>query len=104
METISKRGAMANSMPICDLYAMAADLEIMLLKVRLLGISPMIWRRVLAEASTSLEELHSMLQVAMGWEGFWTCPDKVESGFLEFAKEHIHDREDQERRRASEAI
>jgi Plasmid pRiA4b ORF-3-like protein len=43
---------------------MAADLEIMQLKVRLLGISPMIWRRVLVEASTSLEELHGMLQWA----------------------------------------
>jgi Plasmid pRiA4b ORF-3-like protein len=70
METISKRGAIANSVSICDLYTMAADLEIMQLKVRLLGISPMIWRRVLVEASTSLEELHGMLQVAMGWEGF----------------------------------
>jgi hypothetical protein len=70
LETISERGAIANSAPICDLYSMAADLEIMQLKVRLLGISPMIWRRVLVEASTSLEELHGMLQVAMGWEGF----------------------------------
>ena len=34
----------------------------------------------------------------------WTCPEKVESGFLEFAKERIHDREDQDWRRASEAI
>lgn len=39
------------------------------LKVRLLGISPMIWRRVLVPVSTTLRELHGILQVAMGWEG-----------------------------------
>ena len=31
----------------------------------------------------------------------WTCPEKVESGFLGFAKERIHDREDQEWRKTS---
>ena len=40
----------------------------MQLKVRLLGISPMIWRRVLVPVSISLQELHGVLQVAMGWE------------------------------------
>ncbi len=39
------------------------------LKVRLLGLSPMIWRRVLVPASTTLHELHGILQVAMGWKG-----------------------------------
>lgn len=29
----------------------------------------MIWRRVLVPASTTLRELHGILQVAMGWEG-----------------------------------
>lgn len=43
--------------------------EILQLKVRLLGISPMIWRRVLVSTSTTLRELHGVLQVAMGWEG-----------------------------------
>ena len=47
---------------------MGAAADILQLKVRLLGISPMIWRRVLVPASTSLRELHGVLQVAMGWE------------------------------------
>ena len=43
--------------------------SIVQLKVRLLGISPMIWRRVLVPESVSLRELHGILQVSMGWEG-----------------------------------
>ena len=43
--------------------------SIVQLKVRLLGISTMIWRRVLVPASVTLRELHGILQVSMGWEG-----------------------------------
>lgn len=43
--------------------------QIYQIKVRLLGISPMVWRRILVPASTTLRELHGILQVAMGWEG-----------------------------------
>ena len=43
--------------------------SIVQLKVHLLGISPMIWRCVLVPASVSLQELHGILQVSMGWEG-----------------------------------
>ena len=39
------------------------------LKVRLLGISPMIWRRVLVPDCMTLRELHGVVQLAMGWEG-----------------------------------
>jgi hypothetical protein len=39
------------------------------LKVRLLELSPMVWRRLLVPAATSLRELHGIIQVAMGWEG-----------------------------------
>ena len=48
---------------------MSSGPEIYQLKIRLLGISPMIWRRVLVPASVTLRELHGILQVAMGWEG-----------------------------------
>lgn len=48
---------------------MAAPSEIIQLKVRLLGISPMIWRRVLIPSTTALRELHGVLQLAMGWDG-----------------------------------
>ncbi len=39
------------------------------LKVRLLEVSPMVWRRLLVPVATSLRELHGILQIAMGWEG-----------------------------------
>ena len=48
---------------------MSTASEILQLKVRLLGISPMIWRRLLVPTSTTLRELHGVVQVAMGWEG-----------------------------------
>ena len=48
---------------------MSSASQIYQLKVRLLGLSPMIWRRVLVSDSTTLRELHGILQVAMGWEG-----------------------------------
>tara|TARA_R110000868_G_scaffold276108_2_gene535777 strand:- start:2417 stop:3052 length:636 start_codon:yes stop_codon:yes gene_type:complete len=38
-------------------------------KVWLLGISPMVWRRVQILDSCTLRELHGVIQVAMGWEG-----------------------------------
>jgi len=43
--------------------------RIVQLKVRLLGLSPMIWRRVLVPESVTLLELHGILQVGMGWDG-----------------------------------
>ena len=41
---------------------------ILQLKIRLLDISPMVWRRVLVPESVSLRELHGVVQLAMGWE------------------------------------
>jgi len=37
------------------------------LKVVLVGISPMIWRRLLVSGSHTLADLHYTLQIAMGW-------------------------------------
>src|SRR5215472_4818987 len=39
------------------------------LKVWLLTISPMVWRRVVVPVGCTLRELHGVIQVAMGWEG-----------------------------------
>src|SRR5271166_3619611 len=48
----------------------AADATTVLqIKVWLVGISPMVWRRVLVPATCTLRELHGVIQVVMGWEG-----------------------------------
>lgn len=38
-------------------------------KIWLLGISPMVWRRLLVPSTCTLRELHGVIQVATGWEG-----------------------------------
>ena len=43
--------------------------EVLQVKVWLVGISPMVWRRVLVPATYTLRELHGVIQVAMGWDG-----------------------------------
>jgi Plasmid pRiA4b ORF-3-like protein len=65
MKPLRKHAGSADSSatPVAD-----AD-EIVQIKLWLLGISPMVWRRVLVPASYTLRELHGMFQVAMGWEG-----------------------------------
>src|SRR6056297_1304151 len=37
-------------------------------KVSLNGAQPPIWRRLLIEPDTSLQDLHRIIQVAMGWQ------------------------------------
>ena len=50
--------------------APAADADVIVqLKVWLVGISPMVWRRVLVPTTFTLRELHGVVQVVMGWEG-----------------------------------
>jgi hypothetical protein len=53
-----------------DASAPAADANAILqIKVWLVGISPMVWRRVLVPTTFTLRELHGVIQVVMGWEG-----------------------------------
>src|SRR5438046_9065904 len=42
--------------------------EIYQIKITLLGTSPPIWRRLQVPANLTLEQLHDVLQLAMGWE------------------------------------
>ncbi len=45
-----------------------ADGQVYQLKVVLRHCSPMIWRRLLVTSDTTIAQLHSILQIAMGWE------------------------------------
>ncbi len=38
------------------------------LKVLLLGISPMIWRRIGVRSDSTIADLHYIIQIAMGWK------------------------------------
>lgn len=40
------------------------------IKVTLLGSKPPIWRRLIVKANIRLDQLHSVLQVAMGWSNY----------------------------------
>jgi hypothetical protein len=54
--------------------------EVLQIKVWLVGVSPMIWRRVLVPAAFSLRELHGVMQVAMGWEGIHLYDFQLRAG------------------------
>ena len=49
----------ANAKPGNDIYQLRAVLR---------GISPLVWRRLLVRADSSVADLHEVLQVAFGWE------------------------------------
>ena len=54
--------------PAAETLAPDAD-AILQVKVWLLDVSPMVWRRLLVPSRYTLRELHGVIQVAMGWEG-----------------------------------
>jgi hypothetical protein len=39
-------------------------------KIHLLGISPQIWRRVRIRSDSSLRDLHEVIQLLFGWDGY----------------------------------
>lgn len=45
-----------------------SDVQVYQLKVVLRHCSPTIWRRLLVTSDTTIAQLHSILQIAMGWE------------------------------------
>ena len=48
------------------LMSITADLTISQFKVVLLGISPMIWRRLLVRSDSTIADLHHIRPIAMG--------------------------------------
>ena len=45
-------------------------LEVYQLRIRLLHVSPMIWRCLLVKSDTSIADLHHIIQIVMGWENY----------------------------------
>ena len=59
----ARMGAMPDTMqpaPLPSVYQ---------LRVVVRGVSPLIWRRLLIPADTTIADLHAVLQVAFGWTG-----------------------------------
>lgn len=46
-------------------------------KVTLRGISPQIWRRIQVWEDDTLDQLHRVLQVVMGWENYHLCEFRI---------------------------
>ena len=47
----------------------SSDLNVYQLRVVIAGISPLIWRRLLVPATTTIAQLHIVLQTVFGWSG-----------------------------------
>jgi len=45
--------------------------EIYQLHIRLGGISPMVWRRILIRSDSTLEDLHLIIQILMNWTNYY---------------------------------
>ncbi|MCB1073897.1 MAG: plasmid pRiA4b ORF-3 family protein, partial [Chlamydiia bacterium] len=39
-------------------------------KISLLDIKPLIWRQILIEPENTLEDLHQVIQLSIGWEDY----------------------------------
>ncbi|HVX78523.1 MAG TPA: plasmid pRiA4b ORF-3 family protein, partial [Bradyrhizobium sp.] len=48
---------------------MSAD-DIAILRVELIDIEPLIWRRVAVPTATNLQTLHRIIQAVMGWQDY----------------------------------
>jgi hypothetical protein len=51
----------------CDATSTTAITTVYQLRVVVHGVSPLIWRRLLVPAESSIAELHTILQTAFGW-------------------------------------
>lgn len=55
-------------------------IEVYQLHIWIKGISPMIWRRLLARSDTSIYDLHHYIQILMGWEDYHLNQFKIRQG------------------------
>jgi Plasmid pRiA4b ORF-3-like protein len=61
--------------PACQNDGMSAD-AIPVLRIELIDIEPLIWRRVAVKTATNLQTLHRIIQAVMGWLDYhlWSVP------------------------------
>ena len=59
-----------------------SSIAIYQLRVALCGVSPLVWRRLLVVSTTSIAELHEILQNAFGWSGQHLHRFLIHSGII----------------------
>lgn len=67
---VETRSSTTASTSFASAQSAANQATVYQLKVLLEGIRPQIWRRFQVDGSTTLEQLHLILQIVMGWEDF----------------------------------
>ncbi|MEQ5837404.1 plasmid pRiA4b ORF-3 family protein [Marinobacter sp. NFXS9] len=60
----------------------AASSDVYQLKVTLSGSRSPIWRRLLVDSGTTLQDLHRIIQVAMGWQAAHLHQFELSDGVL----------------------
>src|SRR5664279_335770 len=71
----SVRGARMGAMP--DTMQPAPLPSVYQLRVVVHGVSPLIWRRLLVRADTTIAGLHAVVQTAFGWDGEHLHPQLI---------------------------
>ena len=62
--------------------AVASKSSILKLKVTLLGLKPPVWRRLLVPETLTLEVLHEVIQLTMGWYGGHIHQFEIAGGYF----------------------
>jgi hypothetical protein len=64
------------------LAADAPDPASLVLRVELDGVRPPVWRRIAVPSNTTLDQVHQMIQTAMGWEDVHLYAFQTEAGMI----------------------
>jgi hypothetical protein len=84
------RNALELESPACQTGAMSTD-QIAILRIELINIEPLIWRRVAVTTSTNLALLHKIIQAAMGWLDYHLW--QFETGEVRYGIPELHDQD-----------
>ena len=76
----------AISLPAGGTQPIADGPAIFQVKIALLDIEPAIWRRVLAPAETTLEQLHEVIQAASGWWNYHLHQCRLSQSAVPFSR------------------
>lgn len=82
---------------------MAEKKKVYQIKVTLKNIKPPIWRRILVTSDITLDELHDIIQIAMGWDGYHLHQFKIGNRYYGEIDPDYDDMEDESKIKLSKA-